>query len=118
MSENLLVLGGAAVALLIVCLIARESTEVRLARMRTELMSLRNQERGLENQIAEMETTKNQVREAMTRAEGRQTSVGHLLESINLNLNRLHEHLRGVDMPESPQAALAGAEAEEEGEEE
>ena len=114
MSENLFVLGGAAVALLIVCLIVRESTEVRLARMRTELMSLRNQERGLENQIAEMENTRNQVREAMTRAEGRQTSVGHLLESIYLGLNRLHEHLRGVDLPENPQAALAAEKTEEE----
>jgi len=39
--------------------------------MRTALMSLRNQERGLWYQI----------NEAMSRAQGRQSSIAHLLES-------------------------------------
>ncbi len=48
MDPQLLIFGGVGVALLIGCLVLRETTEVRLARMRTALMSLRNQERGLE----------------------------------------------------------------------
>ena len=51
MDTQVLILAGVGVALLIGCLVMRESTEVKLARMRTALMSLRNQERGLEQQI-------------------------------------------------------------------
>ena len=45
--ELLYLLGGIGVVMLIICLVVREGTEGRLARKRTELMSLRNAERGL-----------------------------------------------------------------------
>ena len=69
MDPQLLIFGGAGIALLIGCLVLRESTEVRLARMRTALMSLRNQERGLEQQIENLQKTKSQINEAMWRAQ-------------------------------------------------
>ena len=49
--DVLLISGGVAVFLLIVCLIARESTEGKLRAMRVELMSLRSKERTLEEQV-------------------------------------------------------------------
>jgi len=88
--------------LLIGCLVLRESTEVRLARMRTALMSLRNQERGLEQQIENLQKTKSQINEAMWRAQGRQSSIGHLLESVYGDLEKLYQHLRGERLPGPP----------------
>ena len=109
MNEQLLILGGVGVVLLIVCLVVRETTETRLARMRTALMALRNQERGLEQQINDMQTTKSQIGEAMSRAQGRQTSIAHLLESVLNDLGQLHEFLRGESLPGVP-----GAEGDDE----
>ena len=80
MDTQLLILAGVGVALLIGCLVMREGTEVKLARMLTALMSLRNQERGLEQQIEAVQNTKSQINEVMSRAPGRQSSIGHLLE--------------------------------------
>ncbi len=109
MDPQLLIFGGVGVALLIGCLVLRETTEVRLARMRTALMSLRNQERGLEQQINDLQTTKNQISEAMSRAQGRQSSIGHLLESVYDDLEKLYQHLRGERLPGPP-----GSETDEE----
>ena len=102
MNEQLLILGGVGVVLLIVCLVVRETTETRLARMRTALMALRNQERGLDQQINDMQTTKSQIGEAMSRAQGRQTSISHLLESVYGDLGKLYEFLRGEPLPSAP----------------
>jgi chromosome segregation ATPase len=109
---QLLIFGGAGVALLIGCLVLRETTESKLARMRTALMSLRNQERGLEQQIENLQKTKSQINEAMSRAQGRQSSIGHLLESVYADLEKLYQHLRGERLPGAP-----GSE-DEDGEEE
>ncbi len=78
--------------------------------MRTALMSLRNQERGLEQQIENLQKTKSQINEAMSRAQGRQSSIGHLLESVYSDLEKLYEHLRGERLPGPP-----GSENDEEG---
>ncbi len=59
--------------------------------MRTALMSLRNQERGLY-----------QINEAMSRAQGRQSSIAHLLESGYDDLQELYQHLRGERLPGHP----------------
>ena len=102
MSPELLICAGAGVVLLILCLVVRESTEVRLARMRTALMSLRNQERGLAKQIEDMQKTKSQINEAMSRAEGRQSSIDNLLEPVYADLGKLYEHLRDEKLPGAP----------------
>lgn len=112
MSPELLICGGVGIVLLIGCLVVREGAEVRLARMRTALMSLRNQERGLENQITALQMTRSQINEAMTRAQGRQSSIAHLLESVYGDLEKCYQHLRGEKLPQS-----LNPDEEEEGEE-
>jgi CII-binding regulator of phage lambda lysogenization HflD len=102
MDPQLLIFGGAGIALLIGGLVLRESTEVRLTRMRTALMSLRNQVLGLEQKINDMQTTKSQINEAMSRAQGRQSSIGHLLESVYDDLEKLYQHLREEKLPGPP----------------
>jgi len=102
MDTQVLILAGVGVALLIGCLVMRESTEVKLARMRTALMSLRNQERGLEQQIEAVKNTKSQINEALSRAQGRQSLIGHLLESVYDDLAKLYQHLRGERLPGPP----------------
>ena len=57
MDELFFVFAGAAVFMLVVCLITRESTEGRLRNMRIELMSLRSNERTLEEQVKGVKKT-------------------------------------------------------------
>ena len=111
-ADILYILGGIGVVMLIICLVVRESTENRLVRKRTELMTLRNKERGLENQINGLQTVKAQLRESIGRADGRSLSAKQLLEGIYEKLDRLYEHLREESCPRPPE--LEGAEQEEE----
>ena len=45
----------------------------------------------------------------MSRAQGRQSSIGHLLESVYDDLEKLYQHLRGERLPGPP-----GSETDEE----
>jgi len=110
--ELLYLLGGIGVVMLIICLVVREGTEGRLARKRTELMSLRNAERGLESKINGLQTVKAQLRESVGRAEGRSISAKQLLESIYEKLDRLYEHLRDESCPKPPELAVPTEEEE------
>jgi hypothetical protein len=110
--ELLYLLGGIGVVMLIICLVVREGTEGRLARKRTELMSLRNAERGLESKINGLQTVKAQLRESVGRAEGRSISEKQLLESIYEKLERLYEHLRNESCPKPPELAVPTEEEE------
>ena len=110
--ELLYILGGIGVAMLVLCLVVREGTEGRLVRKRTELMSLRNAEKGLENKINGLQTVRAQLRESVGRAEGRSLSAKQLLESIYEKLERLYEHLRDESCPKPPELAVPEEEEE------
>ena len=69
--DDLYILGGAGIFLLIICLVVRSGTTSCSVRKRTELMSLCNQGRGLKNQIQGLEQVQVQLREAIGPAKGR-----------------------------------------------
>ena len=102
-NTHLYIFGGVGVLMVVVCLIVREGTETRLARMRRELMALRSQERGLENKINGLQTVKEHLRESIGRAEGRSLSAKQLLDSIYEKLEGLYEQLRGEPCPKPPE---------------
>ncbi|MBT7859262.1 MAG: hypothetical protein HN712_03080 [Gemmatimonadetes bacterium] len=102
--DILLIAGGIAVLLLVVCLIARESTEGRLRGMRIELMSLRSRERTLEDQVKAVQKTGSQIREGLMRMERTQDTTGHVVSDLLRKLGQLHEFVRDEPIPPLPDA--------------
>ena len=102
--DLLFIAGGVAVFLLIVCLIARESTEGKLRTMRVELMSLRSKERTLEEQVKAVQKTESQIREGLMRMDRTQDSTGHSVEDLLRKMEELSEFVRGEPMPPVPDA--------------
>ena len=98
--ELLLVVGGACVGLLILCLITREMTEQRLRNLRVELMTLRSQLRTLEDRVSASQTVRKQVREGLQRIDSRKMSTNDAIENIYDKLRQLHRMLRDEDLPE------------------
>ncbi|MBT4101420.1 MAG: hypothetical protein HOM68_26605 [Gemmatimonadetes bacterium] len=113
MSELLLIAGGSAVFLLIVCLITRESTEGKLRAMRMELMSLRSKERTLEDQVKAVQKTESQIREGLMRMERTQDSTGQVVSDLFRKLTQLYEFVRQEPMPAVPDPGAAIAQEEE-----
>lgn len=98
--EMLIGFGGGCVALLIACLILRETTEQRLRRLRTELMSLRSSVRVLEDRLKSYQGVRSQVREVLQRIDSRKLSANDSIENIYDKLRELHELLREEPLPE------------------
>ena len=98
--ELLLGFGGACVVLLIASLVVRESTEQRLRRLRTDLMSLRSQIRILEDRLKSYQSVRSQVREVLQRIDSRKLSANDSIENIYDKLRELHELLREEELPD------------------
>lgn len=98
--ELLLGFGGACVVLLIASLVVRESTEQRLRRLRTDLMSLRSQIRILEDRLKSFQSVRSQVREVLQRIDSRKLSANDSIENIYDKLRELHELLREEELPD------------------
>ena len=99
-TELLFGFGGACVALLILCLILRETTEQHLRRLRTELMQLRSQVRTLEDRMKTYQSVRSQVREVLQRIDARKLSAHDSIENIYDKLRSLHLLLREEELPE------------------
>ncbi len=113
MSEILLIAGGSAVFLLIVCLITRESTEGKLRAMRLELMSLRSKERTLDDQVKAVQKVEAQIREGLMRMERTQDTAGHLVQDLFRKLTTLYEFVRAEPMPPVPEPGVVVPKTEE-----
>ena len=109
--ELLLIFGGACVAALVLCLIAREMTEQRLRNLRVELMTLRSQLRTLEDRVASYQAVRSQVRETLQRIDSRKLSTTDSIENIYDKLRQLYRLLREEEMPE-PASDASELEAE------
>lgn len=97
--ELLLVFAGACVALLVLSLILRETTEQRLRRLRTELMQLRSQIRVLEHRMKSFQGVRSQVREVLQRIDSRKLSANDSIKNIYDKLRELHLLLREEELP-------------------
>ena len=98
--ELLFIFGGVCVALLIISLVVRESTEQRLRRLRVELMTLRSQIRLLEGRLKSYESVRAQVREVLQRIDSRKLSANDTIENIYDKLRELHLLLRERELPD------------------
>lgn len=112
--EELLITGGACVALIVLALIVRESSEQRLRKLRAELMQLRSQVRLLEDRLKMYQSVRSQTREVLQRIDSRKMSTNDTIETIYDRLRELHELLREEPMPEpdvdrKPEAEEVGA---------
>ena len=113
MLELLPIAFGSAVFLLIVCLITRESTEVKLRDMRMELMSLRSKERSLRDQVKAVGKTESQIREGLMRMDRTQASTGHVIDDLFSKLIPLYEFIRKEPMPPIPDPDATVAQGKE-----
>ena len=103
MSDILLI--GAVVLLLVICLIVREQTNSKIRSMRTEFGSLRSRERRLADRCDEIEKMESQMREALMRTGRCQHELGEASKRFTKKLGQLHMTLRGEEMPELQEQA-------------
>ena len=99
MTDILIMGGGVAVALLVICLIVREQTDSRIRGLRTELMSLRSKEKRLADRRDEIENMESQMREAIMRTSRCQYELEEASKRFRRELGGLHLALRGEEMP-------------------
>ena len=92
-------LGSMAIALMVLCIIVRGITETKLSSKRASLMKLRTQDRFVSGGNDSAFSTQSQLREAVGRVEGTQSSIEQLLTSIQSDLGVLYEHIHQEELP-------------------
>ncbi len=94
MAEFLWIL-AAVVALIIACLVVREQTEKWLRLLAMEVRSLRNRDKRLSENRADIEKIAHQIREVSVRADRRSFELADMSERLENALKELHLAIRG-----------------------
>jgi len=101
MLATLLVFG---VVLLIICLIARDQTEYRLSRLRSEFMFLRSEEKRLAERRDEVELMVSQIDDGLLRAERRHVAIEQSADAMGDLLEKLQEGVEAEGLGEEEAA--------------
>jgi septal ring factor EnvC (AmiA/AmiB activator) len=91
----------------------RETTEQRLRRLRVQLMTLRSQEKSLEDRVKNYEEVHSQVREALMRIDRRKTSTEDTIDTLYAKLRQFHRFLREAEMAEVDEEMATATVAQE-----
>jgi hypothetical protein len=86
---------AAVVALIIACLVVREQTEKWLRLLAMEVRSLRNRDKRLSENRADIEKIAHQIREVSVRADRRSFELADMSERLENALKELHLAIRG-----------------------
>jgi len=86
---------AAVVALIIACLVVREQTEKWLRLLAMEVRSLRNRDKRLSENRADIEKIAHQIREVSVRADRRSFELADMSERLENALKELHLSIRG-----------------------
>jgi hypothetical protein len=89
-----------AILLLIVNLVARDRIEFRISRLRSELMSLRSEEKRLKERRKEVDRLAAQIDEAVERSGHRGRSANQEGEAIAMLLRRLYLAILETELKE------------------
>ena len=88
----------ASIVLVVVCLVVRAQTENQLARLRTELFSLRSEEKRLAQEHGELEQMISQIGEALGRGERRRENLREDDQDLTALLRELYQEVKGQEL--------------------
>ena len=101
----------AAIVLVVICLVVRSQTEYQLAHLRTELFSLRSEEKRLAQEHGELEQMISQIVEALGRSERRRQNLREDDQDLTALLRDLYQEVKGQEL--DPDLLKVATEAKE-----